>query len=63
MTRAQKMRNAIESIGGVITNQGNPKRIKFTLIAALDEVQENIAEVPGFVIRRDGSGFVAVDLR
>ena len=64
-TRAEKMREAIEEIGGTTTNQGNLQKIKFTMLSGttLDDIAESIAEVPGFVIRRDGNQFAAVDIR
>ncbi len=63
-TRAEQMRDAINRIGR-ITNQGNPKRIKFTVPSGttLDSVIDSLDEVSGYVIRKDGSGFVAVDLK
>jgi len=64
MTRAGQMRQAIKTLGGTATNHGNPKEIKFTMPSGttLDEVTESIADVPGFVIRKDKSHFKAVDI-
>lgn len=63
-TRAERMQDTINRIGRT-TNQGNPKRIKFTVSsgATLDNVIDSLEAVEGYVIRKNGSGFVAIDLR
>lgn len=64
-TREETTRERLQEAGFTITNQGNPKRIRFTVAPGdtIDEVTEAVELPSGFVIRKNGSSFVAVDIR